>query len=132
MFSLKLPNPKQKNDFLIVFIISSILIFAVVYYTYIYKTPILSKEFPTIKITFQGDINTNDYIDGTLELESLDESENVAPIKCQIKIRGRLNAQMPKKGYRIELSDRISLLGMREDDDWQLFAMFMDLTDMRI
>ncbi len=132
MFSLKLPNHKQKNDFLIVLIISSILIFAVVYYTYIYKTPILSIEFPTIKLTFQGDINTDEYIDGTLELESPDESENVAPIKCQIKIRGRLNAQMPKKGYRIELSDRISLLGMREDDDWQLFAMFMDLTDMRI
>ena len=122
----------RKKDFIIVTIISSILIFAVFYYTYFYTYPISSQDFPTIKITYQGDLNTEDYVDGTFELESPDETEEISPLNCKIKIRGRLNAEMPKKGYRIELADRVSLLGMRKDDDWQLFAMFMDLTDMRI
>ena len=131
-FERKLSTSRQKNDFLVFILISSILISGVFYYSYIYKSPFIKAEFPTIKITFQGDINVDDYVDGQFELESPKESDNIAPINCKIKIRGRLNARMPKKGYRLELNDQVSLLGMRKDDDWLLFAMFMDLTDMRI
>jgi len=128
----KYSKSQRKNDFLKFFIISSSLVLGVLYFTYIYKTPIIATEFPTIKISYQAEINTDDYADAIFELESPDDSKDVKPLNCKIKIRGRLNSKMPKTGYRIELSDQISLLGMREDDDWQLFAMFMDLTDMRI
>jgi hypothetical protein len=39
---------------------------------------------------------------------------------------------LPKTGYRIELSEEKSLLGMRKDDDWLLLAMFSDLNHMQI
>ena len=130
-FKRKLLRSPHKNDFLVFIIIASILISAVFYYSYFFL-PSIKEEFPTIKITFQGDINVDDYIDGQFELQSPKESDNIEPINCMIKLRGRLNAQMPKKGYRLELNDQVSLLGMREDDDWLLMAMFMDLTDMRI
>ena len=132
LFEKKRVLRPRKKDFLTFLIIFSFLISLVIYFTYIYETPIVSEDFPTIRIKYQGDLNTDDYVDGTFELESPDDSEDISSINCKIKIRGRLNAEMPKKGYRIELNDQVSLLGMREDDDWQLFAMFMDLTDMRI
>jgi spore coat protein CotH len=130
-FEMEHQKSQPKKDFLIVIIFSSILVFAVFYYTFIFDSPASSTNLAIVKITFQGEIDTDDYVEGNFELESPDDAENVA-ISCKLKIRGRLNAQMPKKGYRIELSDRISLLGMRKDDDWQLFAMFMDLTNLRI
>ncbi len=127
----KRKNKFQRNDFLIL-IIASLLLFAVFYYTYSYKSPAIAANFPTLNLNFQGDVSTSDYVDGNFELDSPDNSEDVTPLNCKIKIRGSFNAKMPKKGYRIELAEKVSLLGMREDDDWQLFSMFLDLTDMRI
>ncbi|TFF88758.1 MAG: hypothetical protein EU548_08450 [Promethearchaeota archaeon] len=130
-FKRKRSTSHQKRDFLVFILIFSILIFAIFYYSNI-SSPLIKEEFPTIKINFQGDINVDDYVEGQFELESPKEEDNVAPINCKIKLRGRLNARMPKKGYRLELNDQVSLLGMRGDDDWLLMAMFMDLTNMRI
>jgi len=49
-----------------------------------------------------------------------------------VRYRGATNVLRPKKGYRIELEEKRPLVGMRKDDDWSLFAMYMDFTRMRI
>jgi len=84
------------------------------------------------KLNLEEEIKNDDYIDCTFELQGPDKSENIEPINGIIKIRGRFNAELPKKGYRIELSEPVSILGMREDDDWMLFAMYSDLPRMQI
>jgi len=113
-------------------IIASLIISFLVYFTYYLNSPINQTEIPRINIICEEELDNEDYINCTFELISNDESERVLPIKSKIKIRGFFNAKLPKKGYRIELSKRISLLSLRKDDDWQLFAMFLDLPHMRV
>ena len=72
-FERKHQKSQQKKDFLIVIIFSSILIFAVFYYTFIFKSPTSSTHLATVKINFQGEIDTDDYVDGNFELESPDD-----------------------------------------------------------
>ena len=123
---------RRKKAFLVFILISSIMISATFYYTYIIYSPINSKEIPIIRISCNDDINKNSYVNCKFELESDDEFDNISQLDSKIKLRGRLNAELPKKGYRIELSEEKSLLGMRKDDDWILLAMYRDLTNMRI
>jgi hypothetical protein len=52
-------------------------------------------------------------------------------MEAKIKIRGETTATYPKKGYRLELLKGESLLGMRDDDDWQLFASYYDYTRIK-
>ena len=59
----------------------------------------------------------------------------------EICIRGATTSVFPKKGYRIALtmeslggnvrSNQISLLGMRQDDDWILYAAYNDQEKIR-
>ena len=124
---------KRRNTiFFTLLIISSLLISSLVYFTYYLNSPIIPSNFPRINITCEEELNDEDYVNCTFELISNDESDRVLPMKSKIKVRGFFNAKLPKKGYRIELSRRIPLLGLRKDDDWQLFAMFLDLPHMRI
>ena len=123
---------RRKKAFLAFLLISSIMISAIFYYTYIIYSPINSKEIPIVKISSNDDVKKNSYVNCTFELESDDELDNIPQLDSKIKLRGRLNAELPKKGYRIELSEEKSLLGMRKDDDWILLAMYRDLTNMRI
>ena len=128
----KLPIQKRKKEFLVLFIFALLIVSIVYYLSYIQYSPITSSDFPRINIKCENELNNEDYIDCTFELESDDDSDNILPMKSKIKIRGSFNAEMPKKGYRIELSNQKSLLGMRKDDDWQLFAMFLDIPHIRI
>ena len=54
-----------------------------------------------------------------------------------VKTRGNTSATLPKHGYRIELRDaldeprKLSLLGMRRDDDWVLCASYSDNAHVR-
>ncbi len=121
-----------QKEFLIFIIIFSFTISSLIFFTYIQNSPTKPTDLPRIYIVYEEELNNKNYVDCTFELVSEDESERVLPIKSKIKIRGSFNAEMPKKGYRIELSERKSLLGLRKDDDWQLFAMFLDLSSMRV
>ena len=132
LFEIKLPVKNRKKESLFFLILASFIISSIFYFTYIQYAPILPSDFPRINITCESELNNDDYVDCTFELVSDDDSERITPMKSKIKVRGSFNAQMPKKGYRIELSKRESLLGLRKDDDWQLFALFMDLSDVRI
>lgn len=127
------PSPHRRDyEFLIFVLIAFIMMSAVFYYTYVLKSPIDSSEIPKIKVSCNDDINDEFYVNCTIQLECKDESDNFPSLPSKIKLRGRLNAELPKKGYRIELSEEKSLLGMRKDDDWLLLAMYRDLTNMRI
>lgn len=131
----RLPSQKKKKEFLVIIIVCMLLLSIVFVYTYIRNYPISSENFPIINIATEQDMKTGDYVDGTFELNCPDTHKNVEPIDFKIKIRGRFNKYndvIPKKGYRFELSEPTSLLGMREDDDWMLFAMYSDLPRMQI
>ncbi len=45
---------------------------------------------------------------------------------CQAKIRGGTSKIFDKKGYKLVLDEKKSLLGMRTDDDWILTALYDD------
>jgi hypothetical protein len=55
----------------------------------------------------------------------------------QIKLRGATARYLPKKSYAVEMVDQsgeendVSLLGLRNDDDWILDAMYIDQARMR-
>ena len=123
---------RHRKEAYVIFILGIIAISTVFFYTYIKYSPILPSDFPTINIISEGEIKKDDYVDCILELDDKKSSEPIKPINSKIKIRGRYNAELPKKGYRIELSVEKSLLGMRKDDDWLLMAMYSDLNHMQI
>ncbi len=127
------PINRNRRILFVVLIIGAFLFSFLIYFTYYLNSPINQTEIPKINIDCEEEeLDNEDYISCTFELISKKESESVSPMKSKIKIRGSFNAQMPKKGYRIELSQQKSLLGMRKDDDWQLFALFLDLPHMRV
>jgi spore coat protein CotH len=124
---------KKPLAIFILFLISFSLIISIFYYTYVKNHPVNPSEFPIINIKSEDKIDSNTkFTDCTFELDTKGESKDVGPINAEIKLRGSFNAQMPKKEYRIKLSDQIELLEMPEENDWQLFAMFMDITHLRI
>ena len=124
---------KRKKKVIIVFLFLFSFILSLVFlFTYIYNSPINASDFPIIRIKCDKKIASNKYLNCTFEMQGNEEFDSVDQLNAKIKLGGRLNAKMPKKPYRIELSNPISLAGMREDDDWHLFALYMDLTRMRI
>ena len=123
---------RHRKEAYVILILGIIAISTVFFYTYIKYSPILPSDFPTINIRSEGEIKKDDYVDCILELDDKKSSEPIKPINSKIKIRGRYNAELPKKGYRIELSVEKSLLGMRKSDDWLLMAMYSDLNHMQI
>lgn len=45
---------------------------------------------------------------------------------CETRIRGGTSRGFEKKGYKLVLDEKRSLLGMRKDDDWILAALYDD------
>ena len=131
-FQNKNPIHRRKKEALVLSFISIFTLSTIFIYTYILKIPFPPSNLPKINITTRSIITREEYIDCTFELISENSDETILPINSRIKIRGKYNAELPKKGYRIELSDQKSLLGMRKDDDWLLLAMYLDYPRMRI
>ena len=51
---------------------------------------------------------------------------------CNFGVRGDISRGYPKKGYSLKLTDRTApLLGMRDDDDWILNALYDDIGMVR-
>ncbi len=123
---------RRKKELIILMLVSSFIFSAIFFYTYYVNTPISPSDFPSINIRSEGEIKKKDYTDCTFELNSDNPKYDILPVNSRIKVRGKFNADLPKKGYRIELSEEKSLLGMRKDDDWVLLAMFSDLNHMQI
>ncbi|TFF90865.1 MAG: hypothetical protein EU548_00865 [Promethearchaeota archaeon] len=123
---------RRKKELLIFILIASAAVLSIFFYTYIKNSPALISKYHRINIICNEKIEREEYTNCTFEVVSENPEYNVRPMDCKIKLQGMTNAKLPKKGYRIELSNRISLMGMRKDDDWQLFALFLDYPRMRI
>jgi hypothetical protein len=131
-FKNSIPLNKRKKEISLFLIITTLLVSLLLFFTYYRNSPLINPDLPRINITVEGELNNDEFKNCTFELISNDVEETISPLNSKIKVRGFYNAELPKKGYRLELSRRISLLGLRKDDDWQLFAMFLDLPHMRI
>ncbi|TFG08083.1 MAG: hypothetical protein EU539_03375 [Promethearchaeota archaeon] len=137
-FENKLPRSRRKKSLISLAIISIITlstILILIYFPYPKEKKKDSSDdeldFPIISITCYEELDNENYSNCIFELESSESSEEIDPMKARIKIRGETTATYPKKGYRLELSKGEPLLGMRDDDDWQLFASYYDYTRIR-
>ena len=45
---------------------------------------------------------------------------------CNVSIRGQTSRDYEKKGYKLKLDHKLSLLGMRRDEDWILSSLYDD------
>ena len=134
------PPPRwQKKNLISFTIIIIITVSTVLFFVYFpYPAEVDSDDsddepdFPTIYITCYVDLNNENYSSCIFELDSSETSEKIDPLEANIKIRGETSATYPKVGYRIELSKNEPLLGMRDDDDWQLFASYYDYTRLKV
>lgn len=87
-------------------------------------------DIPKIEIFTNKQIINDENIFGKLNLIS--SNQNIDSLPIQIRLRGASSRMQPKKSYRIEfikdtislVTQNISLLNMRSDDDWNLNAMY--------
>jgi len=134
------PPPRWRRRNLLAFIIISVITVSTVLFFIYFLNPIEEKpdssddhpDFPTIYITCYETLDNENYSRCIFELDSEESSERIDPLEAQIKIRGETSATYPKVGYRIELSKGEPLLGMRDDDDWQIFASYYDYTRLKV
>ncbi len=100
---------------------------------------------PIMNISCAGPIDeiTDEYVD--MKLELFDNRRNAANRLTvsdgRIRVRGASTRRFPKKGYRLSLTtdspggavrpNHRSLLGMRQDDDWLLYAAYNDQEKIR-
>jgi spore coat protein CotH len=135
-FKNRHPQSQRKKEFFALIIIALLIISTIFIYTYIKNSPAIPSKYPKINIICNEEIRFDHSINCTFELESEDLDEIIVPINAKIRRRGATHGmgvdRWPKKGYRLELSQQKSLLGMRKDDDWYLFAMYNDYPRMRI
>lgn len=90
-------------------------------------------------------VNDGDFLESAsvdMSLYSADsKSEWVQHSMANIRVRGNTSRNYPKKGYKLELTkynnsgnivnNNLSLLNMRKDNDWILYAMYNDNTKIR-
>jgi hypothetical protein len=135
------PPPKWRRKSIISFSIIIILAISTVAFLVLFLNPIEEEsdssddepDFPTIYLTFnENNLNKENYTSCIFELKNTESSEDIDEMEAEIKIRGETSATYPKKGYRLQLSKGESLLGMRDDDDWQLFASYYDYTRLKV
>lgn len=91
---------------------------------------ILPQIIPEIYITCNENIGYNN-VNCVVEIDRHDNSD-LDPIPSLIDLRGGSSSCWVKKSFHIQLSQKKSLFGMRDDDDWILYASYMDHSRMRI
>lgn len=117
-------NQKKRDSYVLIF--SAIFILSIlVYITYLEKPLIIPPDFPTLYISCEDNLDGEDFSECKVKFD-----EEI--INSFIKYRGGSALEHDKKGYRIELKKQKTFLGMRRDDDWQLFANYLDFTRMRV
>lgn len=117
-------NQKKKDLYVLSF--SAFFILSILFYiTYLEKPLIIPYDFPTLYISCDDELDGENYAECVVKFD-----EEI--INSFIKYRGGSALDHDKKGYRIELKKQKTFLGMRRDDDWQLFANYLDFTRMRV
>jgi hypothetical protein len=81
--------------------------------------------------TANGDpiVSKESYLNANVALT--DENGGVITFSTQIRGRGNTTWNMPKKPYRLKLSESIGLLGMPTGQNWNLLANYADKTLIR-
>ncbi len=131
IFKNNQPVHKHKKELFVLIIIGIIMISTLIFYNYIINKPLFDTDLPRVYITYEEKPDFEDYIDCNFEIYSEKMEENVLIINSKIKISGNRASWRDKVSYRLQLSQRISILGMRKDDDWVLMGLFLDYTRMR-
>jgi len=121
----KKPRRRKFRDLIFFFTAASIIFSMIFYFNYKQTMIDVPDNLPKVYITCQHRINKYNYRDCVIDV---DQDSTIA----EIKIRGAFNALFDKVGYRLRLYKQTSYLGMRTDDDWQLFAMYLDYPHMRV
>lgn len=87
---------------------------------------------PVMSIEAAGYMSDDDVeMEMTLFDNRADVGVRVWQSKGTIARRGRTTRSYEKTGYKLVLSDKLSLLGMRRDDDWVLYAGYNDQEKIR-
>lgn len=77
--------------------------------------------------TQDGEMINDDICDAKMRLFDLRfAGREYVSASCQTRIRGGSSREFAKKGYKLALDEKQSLLGMRRDDDWILMALYDD------
>ena len=130
-FRNKQPEHKKKKELLVLIIIGLIVFSTLIIYNYIINKPLYETKLPRINITYEDKPDYEDYVDCKFELISQNPEESIPLLNSQIKKSGNPASWRDKVSYRLQLTQQISLLGMRKEDDWVLMGMFLDFTRMR-
>jgi hypothetical protein len=96
---------------------------------------------PIMNITInEGNLDDSAQIDMSL-YSAKTKSNWVKTSMANIRVRGNTSREFPKKAYKLELtkfdntgntvSNKMSLLNMRKDNDWILYAMYNDESKIR-
>ncbi|MEJ0086492.1 MAG: CotH kinase family protein [Pseudomonadota bacterium] len=89
---------------------------------------------PVLRITTDNGapiVSKDVYITGQMNLASTVAGEAAVIGGLQIRGRGNSTWDMPKKPYRLKLTDKQSLLGLPSSRDWVLLANYSDKTLLR-
>ncbi len=120
----RISRNRDRRDFLLFSIVLLIIIPSLVITQFLNSPEEKSLGLPELYIRVDQPLSGENYVPAVIEL-------NKCIFLSNIKYRGKVSIGFPKKGYRLELKGRHSLLGMRIDDDWQLFPNYLDHTRMR-
>ena len=99
--------------------------------------PVIDTGLPVVQIWTDGlapVLDRENYVDACMRITDGDkEKYGTGLYHGTLKIRGRGNStwNMPKKGYRLKLSDAAKVLDMPAHKDWVLLANYADKTLMR-
>ena len=83
---------------------------------------------PTMAInTVAGETIGDDIQEATVGLSDMKfQGREWQKTGCEVAVRGQSSKGFPKQGYKLVLDKKLSLLGMREDEDWILAALWDD------
>ena len=68
---------------------------------------------------------------GSLDLARIRTTTTSASVATEIRVRGASSRNHPKKGYKLDLSSAVGLLGMPAEKDWVLHSCWTDKTCLR-
>lgn len=94
----------------------------------------IGSNVPTISITLTdyperpGITSVEGYFNASFTIDGNGLFDDVDSTFTQIKVRGNSTAEMPKKPYRLKLSKKASLLGMKKAKSYVLIANYIDGT----
>ncbi len=87
---------------------------------------------PVLYVETEVGLEDREHVAARMRLDAPDDAYDVDWINAEVNQRGaRSIVEWPKKSLALETTRKVSLLGMREDDDWTLLADWLDPTQLR-